>query len=94
MWRPIWQMDASYFVCDATTAILSFRFVPYAIGQGISTSAAAIISGFMMGLNVMGSIGAGIHSDRLSRKNLLAMEYFHRVAACLLLLEVPASLSL
>ena len=59
-----------------------------------STPHAAIIFGFMMGLNIVGSIGAGIHSDRFSHKNLLAMGYFRRGADYLLLLVVPSSLSL
>lgn len=83
---PIWQMTGSYFVCGATTAILAVHFVPYADTRGISTTTAGYIFGFMMALNVVGSIGAGILSDRFSRKNLLALVYFLRGSAYLLLL--------
>ena len=62
------------------------HFVPYADTQGISRTTAGYIFGFMMALNVAGSIGAGILSDRFSRKNLLALVYFLRGSAYLLLL--------
>ena len=70
----------------STTAILAVHFVPYADTQGISRTTAGYIFGFMMALNVAGSIGAGILSDRFSRKNLLALVYFLRGSAYLLLL--------
>ena len=91
---PIWQMTAAYFVCGATTAVLSVHFVPYALDQGISPGMAATAFGFMMGLNVVGSIGAGILSDRFSRKNLLALTYFLRGCGYVLLLTIPGGLSL
>jgi MFS family permease len=91
---PIWQMTGAYFVCGATTAVLSVHFVPYALDQGVSPGMAATAFGFMMGLNVVGSIGAGILSDRFSRKNLLALTYFLRGCGYVLLLTMPGGLSL
>ncbi|MDA0734357.1 MAG: MFS transporter [Chloroflexi bacterium] len=91
---PIWQMSASYFVCGATTTMLAVHFVPYALGLGISPGTAALAFGFMMGLNVIGGIAAGILSDRFSRKNLLALTYLIRGFAYILLLVVPGGLSL
>jgi MFS family permease len=88
---PIWQMSASYFICGFTTAVLSVHFVPYAIDRGVSGSMAATIFGFMMGLNALGSIGAGMLSDRFNRKNLLALVYFCRGCAYILLLLVPGT---
>jgi MFS family permease len=91
---PIWQMTGSYFVCGATTAVLSVHFVPYALDLGVSPGVAATAFGFMMGLNVVGSIAAGVLSDRFSRKNLLALTYFMRGCGYILLLVVPGGLSL
>ena len=63
---PIWQMSGSYLVCGATTFILSVHFVPYAIDRGVSPGLAAAIFGLMSGLNIIGSIGAGMLSARIS----------------------------
>jgi MFS family permease len=91
---PIWQMSLAYLICGFTTSILSVHFVPYAIGRGVSPSTAATIFGLTMGLNVVGSVGAGMLSDHFSRKNLLALVYFLRGIAYLVLLLVSSQLGL
>lgn len=91
---PIWQMSGSYFVCGFTTAILSVHFVPYAIDRGVSSSMAATAFGFMMALNIVGSIGAGWLSDHFVRKNLLALVYLLRGCAYVLLLVVSSEFGL
>ncbi|MFQ6027438.1 MAG: MFS transporter, partial [Dehalococcoidia bacterium] len=96
---PIWQITGSYFVCGFTTFILSIHFVPYAIDIGVSPTTAATIFGFMMGVNIVGSIGSGVLSDWMgSRKNWLALVYFLRGTAYVLLLVTqfvaPGSLGL
>ena len=83
---PIWQMTIAYFACGYTTAVLSVHFVPFADSLGISAKVAASIFALMMGLNVVGSIGAGILSDKFSRKNMLALVYFVRGTAYMLML--------
>ena len=79
---PMWQMTGSYVVCGATTGVLSVHFVPYALGQGISPDLAALIFGFMMFLNILGSLGAGWISDKYNRKTILGLVYL--VRGCLL----------
>jgi len=92
---PIWQLSGSYFVCGFTTSIISIHFVPFAIGQGISPVLAATIFSFMMALNMVGSLGAGYLSDRFGgSKNLLALVYFCRGSAYVLLLLVPGAMGL
>ena len=91
---PIWQVSMAYFICGATTFVLSVHFVPYAIERGVSPAMAATAFGLMSGLNVAGSIGAGMLSDRFGRKNLLALVYFTRGCAYILLLLIPSSLGL
>lgn len=90
---PFWQMSLSYMICGATTFLLSVHFVPYAIDRGVSPSMAATIFGFMLGLNVFGSVGAGLLADRYSRKNLLALVYFLRGSGYMILL-LPGILGL
>ena len=91
---PMWQMSFAYTVCGITTGIMTAHFVPYAIDEGVSPSIAATIFGFMVGLNMVGAIGAGILADRFGRKNVLAMVYFTRCIAYVLLFMIPGSMGL
>ena len=87
---PMWQISAAYTVCGVTTGIIAAHFVPYARDLGVSASMAATVFGVMMGLNVLGGLGAGMLSDRFGRKNVLAAVYFMRGLAYLLLLIIPS----
>jgi len=75
---PFWQVSLAYMVCGSTTFMLSVHFVPYAVDRGVSPGLAATIFGVMLGLNVFGSLGAGLLADRFGRKNLLALVYVLR----------------
>ena len=87
---PIWQVSMSFFVCGATTFMLAFHFVAFAQeDRGISPTMAGAIFAVMGGMNALGSIGAGMLSDRFSRKNLLALVYFARGSAYVILLVPP-----
>jgi MFS family permease len=88
---PMWQISGAYTVCGATTGMISAHFVPYAIGQGMSGTMAAIVFGVMMALNVAGGLGAGFLGDRFGRKNLLAAVYALRGFAFLFLLLFPGA---
>ena len=55
---------------------------------------AATIFGFMMGLNVVGGLGAGVLADWFGRKNVLAAVYFMRGCGYVVLLLVPSVLGL
>ena len=89
---PIWQMAASYFVCGTTTFVLSVHFIPFAIeDRGISGSTAATIFGYMMGLNIIGALGAGLLADKIGgTKNWLALVYLMRGTAYILLLTIDS----
>ena len=82
---PIWKMSTSYLVCGATTYLLTIHFVPYAIDRSVSPGLAATIFGMMAGLNVIGAIGAGMISDRFTRKDILGLVYFVRGGAYMVL---------
>lgn len=88
---PMWQISASYTICGVTTGIIAAHFVPYAIDQGVSAAMAATIFGLMMGLNVVGGLGAGILADRLGKKNVLAAVYLLRGIGYVLLLLMPGA---
>ena len=93
---PIWQMAGSYFVCGTTTFVLSVHFIPFAIeDRGVSGTMAATIFGYMMGLNIIGALGAGLLSDKIGgTKNWLALVYLMRGLAyvCLLTIDSVAGL--
>ena len=92
---PIWQMSASYFICGTTTFVLSVHFIPYALDRGVSGTTAAAIFGLMMGLNIIGALGAGMLADKLGgTKNWLALVYLMRGIAYVLLLTLPAPMGL
>ena len=89
---PMWQMAGSYFVCGTTTFVLSVHFIPFAIeDRGISGTTAATIFGYMMGLNIIGALGAGLLADKIGgTKNWLALVYFMRGIAYIVLLTVDS----
>lgn len=91
---PMWQLSAAYTVCGVTTGIISTHFIPYAEDVGVSQTRAAIIFGYMMGLNVLGGIGAGMIADRFGRKNVLGTVYLVRGLAYVLLVAMPGATSL
>ena len=87
---PFWQMSMAYVVCGTTTFLLSFHFVAFAQeDRNMSPALAASVFAVMGGLNILGSIGAGVISDRFSRKNLLALVYLTRGVAYMILLIPP-----
>ena len=88
---PMWQISTAYTVCGITTGMISAHFVPYAIGQGLSGTLAALAFGVMMALNVVGGLGAGFLGDRFGRKNLLAAVYVLRGIAFIFLLLFPGA---
>ena len=87
---PFWQMSGAYFVCGATTFILSVHFIPYAEDRGVERGTAAIIFAVMSGLNIVGATSAGFLSDKIGgTKNWLTLVYSMRGLAYLLLLITP-----
>lgn len=91
---PMWQMTGAYFVCGMTTAMIAAHYVPFAIDRGFSPETAALAFGLMMGLNVIGALGAGTLSDKFGRKNLLVLVYAGRGLAYMMLLLAPGALGL
>ncbi len=87
---PFWQMSGAYFVCGATTFVLSIHFIPYAEDRGMERGTAALIFAVMSGLNIVGATSAGFLSDKIGgTKNWLTLVYTMRGLAYLLLLVTP-----
>jgi MFS family permease len=78
---PLWLLIGGFFVCGFTVAIISTHFVPFATDRGIAPGTAATALGLLGGCNIVGSLLAGTVSDRLGRKNPLALIYLVRAVA-------------
>ena len=91
---PIWQLSGAYFVCGMTTAIISFHYVPFVLDQGFSLGTAGLAFGLMSGLNVVGVLGVGVISDKMSRKYLLGTVYGVRGLAYAMLILAPGAMGL
>lgn len=88
---PMWQLTLSYIVCGVTTAIISVHFVQYAKTEGIDETSAAIAFGLLSFMNLMGVLFLGFVSDKVKRKNALAVIYAFRGIGFLSLLIFPSS---
>jgi len=86
---PLWQVSATYFVDGITGGNLLVHLVPYAIDRGVSPSTAAFVFGVMMVLGIVGSMAAGMISEGMHRKTLLAITYLVRGCAYAVVLLLP-----
>jgi MFS family permease len=83
---PLWQLNGGYFVCGMTVSLFSVHLIPFATDHGFSPETAAKAFGLMAILSVAGSLLSGALSDRVGRKNVLALAYLTRGGAFTLLL--------
>ena len=88
---PLWLLGTSYVVCGVTTAMIGTHYIPFATSQGISTGVAALAFALLSFLNLVGVLGAGWLSDRMPRKNILALVYLVRGVAFVLLAVLPGA---
>lgn len=72
---PLWLLGGGFFVCGFTTQLVMMHFVAFAVDRGLSPAVAATALGLLGGCNIVGSLLAGTVSDRLGRKNPLAVVY-------------------
>jgi MFS family permease len=91
---PLWQLNGGYFVCGMTVSLFSVHLIPFATDRGFSPEAAAKAFGLMATLSVVGSLLSGALSDRVGRKNVLALAYLLRGGAFALLLLWQHALAL
>jgi MFS family permease len=83
---PMWLLIGGFFVCGYTVALVSTHFVAFATDRGMAPTTAATALGLLGGCNIIGSLLAGTVSDRVGRKNPLALIYLVRAAAFVFLL--------
>jgi len=83
---PLWQLNGGYFVCGMTVSLFAVHLIPFATDRGFSPETAAKAFGFMATISVAGSLLSGAFSDRVGRKNILALAYLTRGAAFAVLL--------
>jgi MFS family permease len=83
---PLWQLNGGYFVCGMTVSLFAVHLIPFATDRGLSPQTAARAFGVMAMISVVGSLLSGALSDRVGRKNILALAYLIRAAAFALLL--------
>jgi MFS family permease len=91
---PLWQLNGGYFVCGMTVSLFSVHLIPFATDRGFSPETAATAFGLMATISVAGSLLSGALSDRIGRKNVLALAYLTRGGAFALLLLWPHELAL
>lgn len=83
---PLWLLIGGFFVCGFTVSLVSTHFVALTTDRGIAPSTAATALGLLGGFNIIGSLLAGTVSDRIGRKNPLALVYLVRAVAFVFLL--------
>jgi MFS family permease len=83
---PLWQLNGGYFVCGMTVSLFAIHLIPFATDRGFSPATAAQAFGFMATCSVAGSLLSGAVSDRVGRKNVLALAYLLRGVAFAILL--------
>ena len=84
---PLWLINAGYFVCGMTVALYITHLIPFATDRGFSPAAAASAFGLLAICSAIGSLLAGAASDRLGRKNIMALAYLVRGIGFLILLS-------
>jgi len=93
-----WWLAGGFFVCGyTTTGLIGAHFIPHATEHGVGEVAAAGIFGLMGGLNIVGTIAAGMLADRIqNRRVLLAFLYAFRGLSLLYLpfIDSPATLGI
>jgi MFS family permease len=83
---PLWQLNAGYFVCGMTVALYYTHLIPFATDRGYSSATAVTTFSLLVACSAIGALAAGALSDRIGRKNVLALGYFVRGLAYAVLL--------
>lgn len=83
---PLWLINAGYFVCGMTVSLYITHLIPFATDRGFSQGAAASAFGLLALCSAIGSLLSGAASDRLGRKNIMALAYLVRGIGFLILL--------
>lgn len=74
----LWQLGFGFFVCGFTMSFPAAHLIPFAQELGLHEMEAAGALGMMGGISLAGSLAFGYFSDRIGRKNALAIAYLLR----------------
>lgn len=83
-----WQLGFGFFACGFTMSFANTHMAAWAMDMGFSELVAAGAVGLIGGFSIGGALVLGWLSDRVTRKNLLALVYFLRFVAYAVLLQV------
>ena len=84
-------LTAGFFVCGFQLAFITFHLPIFAALCGLSGATAATGLALIGGFNIIGTIAAGYIGGRFTPKYPLAMIYFLRGLACMMLVVVPVT---
>jgi len=73
-----WFLSASHFICGIGCGIMMTHIVAFATDIGYSDMVGASLVSVQGGLNLVGLLFTGPLSDRIARKNVLALTHFIR----------------
>ena len=75
---PFFLISAGYFTCGFSVTMFTIHTIPYATDLGFDFQTAAWAVSFSGFFNVIGTLLAGVISDKTGRKNILGITYFVR----------------
>jgi MFS family permease len=84
--KTFWLIAASYFVCGSTVNLISVYYVPLAGHLGLGEKVGAAALGLIGGASIAGVYISSFFSDKIGRKNPMALLYLLRAIGVLLLL--------
>ena len=88
-----WQLGFGFFVCGFTMSFPATHLIPFATDMGMPEMDAANALRLMGGFSLAGSLALGYLSDRIGRKNALALTYFLRGIAFFALMASSPNLT-
>jgi MFS family permease len=72
-----WWLAGGLFVCGYTTnGLIGTHFISHAADHGIGEVTAAGVYGLMGGVNILGTVGAGMLADRVRNRNVLLVAFY------------------
>ncbi|MFA8439540.1 MFS transporter [Pueribacillus sp. YX66] len=91
---PFWQVSIGLFACGYSMNLLGSHGIPMLVDHGFSEMTASFAIGLIGIVAIPSTIVLGKLSDRLQRKNLLAVIYFVRGLGFIFLVSVTVTLQL
>ena len=95
---PYWQLSFGFFVCGFTMSFTSVHMVPYLLDmpehahatmQTVASSALSIVGG----CSILGALAIGALADRVGHRPMLALTYFLRGLAFVILILAGSNLA-